>query len=113
MKKLKFKEVDKGDWFEFEGIIFAKVTEWERGNYGKTAVIYNNTEEYNDGQFTSTIEVNTDWWEALIEREDVPIWLMVKAYQEGAKIEFKNRYGGCFKDISFYEAIDQLLIGDE
>ena len=94
MRTVKFNDVPMSIWFEYDGIIFAKASNWKRGSYGKTAVIYNNTEFPNDGQFSSKAEVNLDWWEAIAGDEDAPEWLIRKAQNDGANIESYTEWRG-------------------
>ena len=94
MDKVKFTEVEKNGWFEFENIIFSKASEWKRGCFGKTAIIYNDTGYGNDGQFSPEVEVNLDWWEAIAGNEDAPKWLIIKAFEDGAKIEYTDKDEG-------------------
>ena len=95
MRKIKVNKLQCGDWFEIDNRIYIFMSVDDDGTYTSVSPL---ASMYSCIQPQS--EVNLDWWEAIAGDEDAPKWLIMKAYQDGAELEFQNNSGvNWFKSI--------------
>ena len=86
MKKTTFGDIAIRDWFAIGERIYIKGSSGDDRCFMEGGIGVNVTK--NDTILCSNVvEVNPEWWEAIGGDEDAPKWLIIKAYQNGAKIE--------------------------
>ena len=93
MKNKRLINIGVNIWFELNDKIYIKSSKWpdHRGNFNVITVLEEKNYQCSFGQDAI---INIKWWEAIAGNENIPNWILHKAFLEGAKIEWKYSGSG-------------------
>ena len=87
MKEIAVGEVKNGTWVDFENEIVVKIPSYVSDKEIVCLYAMRRDKRYHISKDT---KVNLEWWDVFAGKDGAYRWIIMKAYQDGAKIEFKS-----------------------